>query len=257
MLSITNLHVEVSGKEILKGVSLMLAPGKVYALMGPNGSGKSTLGLTIAGHPKYKVTQGDIQFEGKSIISSSPDERARNGIFLSFQQPRSIPGLPLATLLRASFKAVKKKDIRVFEFHKKIKGTMDVLKFPHLFSERAVNEGLSGGEKKKSEILQALILEPKLIILDEIDSGLDVDALKQVAAGIKKLKNSKAAILVITHYQHILAHIKPDVVTVLKSGTIVASGKKALAKMIEKEGFEQFEAQEPTQKPTATLTILE
>ncbi len=257
MLSISNLHVEVSRKEILKGVSLELEAGKVYALMGPNGSGKSTLGLTIAGHPKYKVTGGDIQLEGKSILASSPDQRARNGIFLSFQQPRSIPGLPLATLLRASFKAVKQKDMRVFEFQKKMNNTMDILKFPHLFSQRCVNEGLSGGEKKKSEVLQALILEPRLIILDEIDSGLDVDALKQVAAGIKKLKSSKVAILVITHYQHILAHIKPDVVIVLKSGSIVASGKKALAKTIEKEGFEQFETETAAKKPVPTLTILE
>lgn len=240
LLSISNLQVNVADHEILKGISFDVEPGKVYALMGPNGSGKSTLSYTIAGHPKYQITGGKIEFEGKDISNMSPDERAKLGIFLSFQYPKSIPGVTLTNFLRSAYKAVKDDDIRVFDFHKKLKTKMDELGMPHSFMSRFVNEGFSGGEKKKAEILQAMVLEPKLVIMDETDSGLDVDAMKVVAEGVQKLLGPNTAVILITHYFRILSYLKPDVVHILKNGELVKSGDHELAEKIEKEGFGEF-----------------
>jgi len=240
MLTITDLHVSVEGKEILKGISFQIQPGIVYALMGPNGSGKSTLANALAGHPKYKVTKGDIQLLGENLNSLTPDLRAKKGLFLSFQYPKSIPGVTMSNFLRAAYKAVKKEDIRVFDFQKKLKEKMAMLDMPGDFADRFVNEGFSGGEKKKAEILQAMMLEPKLIIMDETDSGLDVDALRIVAEGVKKLVRPDTAILLITHYFRILKYLKPDEVVVLKGGKIAAQGGSELAQKIEESGFEDW-----------------
>lgn len=266
MLTISDLHVTVDSKEILKGISLSIEPGKIYALMGPNGSGKSTLSYTLAGHPKYKVTKGAIKFEEEDITHLAPDLRAQKGMFLSFQYPRSIPGVSLSNFLRAAHKAVKKEDIRVFDFQKKLKEKMEALDIPKSFLERFVNEGFSGGEKKKAEMLQALLLEPKLIIMDETDSGLDVDALKTVAKAAKKLVHPKSAVLLITHYSRILEYLQPDVVHVLRNGELVATGGDELAQQIEKKGFEGIgESEKKTKmpqkkkvsKPIDDLVILE
>lgn len=246
LLTIENLHVSVDNKDILKGVSLSLEPGKIYALMGPNGSGKSTLSATIMGHPKYKVQKGKIQVQGNDITTAAPDERAKQGLFLSFQYPKSIPGVSLSNFLRAAYKSVKNEDIRVFDFNKKLKTSMQKLNMPESFASRFVNEGFSGGEKKKAEILQAMILEPKVMILDETDSGLDVDALRIVADGVKQLVSPERAVLLITHYFRILEYLTPDVVFILKDGELVSSGGAELAREIEKTGFEPFEtATEP------------
>lgn len=240
MLAIKGLHASVDQKEILKGISLDIEPGKIYALMGPNGSGKSTLANVLVGHPKYKVTKGSIDFFGEDIVSMSPDLRAQRGLFLSFQYPKSIPGVTMANFLRAAYKAVKKEDIRVFDFQKKLKEKMTILNMPSDFTGRFVNEGFSGGEKKKAEILQAMLLEPQLIIMDETDSGLDVDALKIVAQGVKKLMNPKTSVLLITHYTRILKYLKPDVVHILKAGQLVESGGPELAQKIEEHGFDEL-----------------
>lgn len=237
LLSVQDLHVSSPDKEILKGVSLSLAPGKIYALMGPNGSGKSTLANTLAGHPSYRITHGEIFLKGKNISHVSPEIRAKQGLFLSFQYPKSIPGVSITNFLRMAYKAVKKKDLRVFEFQKKLKNTMDLLEIPSTFMERSVNEGFSGGEKKKMEILQAMILEPQVMILDETDSGLDIDALRIVAEGIKKLIKKDTTILLITHYYRILKYLSPDHVFIMQEGNIVESGGKELAARIEESGF--------------------
>lgn len=240
LLQIENLHVSVENKEILKGISLEFLPGKIYALMGPNGSGKSTLASALAGHPKYQVTQGKMLVSGEEMTHLSADLRAQKGLFLSFQYPKNIPGVTLSNFLRAAYKAVKKKEMRVFEFQKLLKEKMDLLEIPRGFMDRFVNEGFSGGEKKKAEILQALVLEPKVILLDETDSGLDVDALKIVAEGIQKLINPSTTILLITHYFRILQYLRPDVVHILKEGSIVASGGASLAQSIEDQGFDSI-----------------
>lgn len=237
LLKIKNLHVTVEGKEILKGVSLNLEAGKIHALMGPNGSGKSTLAYAIVGHPKYKVKKGEIIFEGKNITKAKPDIRAKMGIFLSWQNPKSIPGISMSNFLRTAYKEVRQADIRVFDFHKKMTSKMKTLNIPLSFMERSVNEGFSGGEKKKSEILQAMILEPKVVIMDETDSGLDVDALKIVAKSVKQLLTPNTTILLITHHCRILHYLQPDIVQVMKAGKIVAKGDSKLAKEIEKKGF--------------------
>ena len=246
LLNIDNLKVSVDNNEILKGVSLQLESGKIYALMGPNGSGKSSLSYTVAGHPKYKVDQGNIFFEGEDITQLPPDLRAQKGIFLSFQYPKSIPGVTVANFLRAAYQAVKKEDVRVYDFQKRLKQKMDQLHIPHSFMNRFVNEGFSGGEKKKAEMLQALVLEPKLIIMDETDSGLDVDALKTVAEGIQTLAGPKTTIVLITHYFKILEYLTPDEVHVLKSGQIVESGGVELANSIEAIGFDSFKNADET-----------
>jgi len=248
LLQIENLHVTVDDKEILKGISLQIEPGKIYALMGPNGSGKSTMSYTIAGHPKYHVTKGKILFEGKDITDAKPDERAQKGLFLSFQYPKSIPGVSVANFLRAAYKAVKKQDIRVLDFQKKLREKMELLHIPREFMERSVNEGFSGGEKKKMEMLQAMMLEPKVIIMDETDSGLDVDALRVVGESAKKLLTKDTAVVLITHYFRILEYLTPHVVYVLKDGNVVASGGAPLAEQIEANGFEGLGEEAPKLK---------
>lgn len=254
LLSLEHLSISIDDKPLIQDISFSIEPGKIYTLMGPNGSGKSTLAAAIAGHPNYHVT-GTMLFNGEDIRKLSPDLRAKNGIFLSFQYPKSIPGVSISNFLRTAYKAVHQKEMRVFEFQKKLKSTMEFLDIPISFMERSINEGFSGGEKKKTEILQAMILEPKLIILDETDSGLDIDALRVVADGVKKLMTPSSSILLITHYERILKYLTPDHVLVMKHGRIIAQGGKDLAAEIEEKGFEHFKEKAPSKK--ASLTIID
>lgn len=236
-LTIDNLHVCVNDKEIIKGVNLSIPLGKVVALMGPNGSGKSTLASAIMGHPKYKVVSGRILLDGKDITSMPPDERAKRGIFLSFQYPKEIAGVTLGNFLRAALNVRRSSPISVVDFHKLLKEKMDALGMDASFRKRSLNEGFSGGEKKRCEILQMAMLEPRYAILDETDSGLDVDALRTVADGIRKMRGPDRGILVITHYNRILEYLTPDIVYVMSDGGIVRSGGAELAKEIEEKGF--------------------
>lgn len=249
MLEIRDLHVAIGDVEILKGIHLHLKAGEVHAIMGPNGSGKSTLAHVLAGHPSYKVTQGELLFEGKSILRMLPELRAREGIFLSFQHPVAVTGVAFIQFLRAGFNAVRKaqgeKELEILEFHRLVKEKAKMVKMDPRLLERSVNEGFSGGEKKRNEILQMAVLEPKLAILDETDSGLDVDALRTVAEGINKLKSPEKAILLVTHYQRILNYVIPDRVHVLIGGRIVKTGGKELAMEIESEGYARYERAEP------------
>ncbi|MDF2379076.1 MAG: Fe-S cluster assembly ATPase SufC [Candidatus Gracilibacteria bacterium] len=253
LLHIKNLTVSIEDKNILKDVSLEIEPGKIYALMGPNGSGKSTLSKTVMGHPKYKVESGQIFAGGEDITAAGPDDRAKQGLFLSFQYPKTIPGVSLSNFLRSAYKSVKSEEIRVFDFKKKLKDKMETLSIPEYFADRHVNEGFSGGEKKKAEILQAMILDPKVIIMDETDSGLDVDALKIVAEGVKKLQTPDKAIILITHYFKILEYLTPDVVFVLKDGELVETGGSELAKEIEQNGFQKFGVTEVVEQPATEV----
>lgn len=242
MLSIKNLHASVEDKEILKGVNLEIKPGEVHAIMGPNGSGKSTLAYVLAGHPRYSVTDGLIEFLGQDITNAKPEERARLGLFLAFQYPLEIPGVSIANALRLAYnsiaKAQNREELPVPKFRELLLAKMSELSMPDDFIGRALNEGFSGGEKKKAEILQAAVLEPKLLILDETDSGLDVDALRIVADGINRLRREDRSILLITHYQRILQYIEPDFVHVFVGGRIARSGKKELAEELEGNGYE-------------------
>lgn len=255
LLQIKDLKVSVDEKEIIKGLSFNIEAGKIYALMGPNGSGKSTLANAIAGHPQYRIGSGKILLRGRDITKLKADERAKKGVFLSFQYPKSIPGVTISNFLRAAYKAVKNKDVRVFTFKKILQKAMRELDIPEDFMDRYVNEGFSGGEKKKLEILQALILEPQLIIMDETDSGLDVDALKIVSRGVKKLLHPDSALLLITHYRRILDHLKPDQIYVMKDGLMVESGDARLARRIEKEGFKKI-SRETVKEPAEELVTL-
>ena len=240
MLEIKDLHVEVEGKEILKGVSLKFNVGKVHALIGPNGSGKSTLALAVMGHPKYKITSGTILMDGKDITLEKTYVRAQAGLFLSFQYPKEISGVNIGTFLRTAVNTVKKKNYAPLEFLGMLKEKMSLLKMDPELRKRAVNEGLSGGEKKRLEMLQLLMLEPRYALLDETDSGLDVDAIKIVAEGIAMARRSTTmGIIVITHYNRFLEYLQPDEVSILYNGKIIASGGYELAKRIEKEGFER------------------
>ncbi len=239
-LTVRNLHASVEGKEILKGVSLTVRKGEVVALMGPNGSGKSTLANTIAGNPKYKVTDGSISFCGKEITKEKPDIRARLGLFLSFQHPQEIEGVSIANLLRTAINARQKEKMPVCEFMKLLKEKMKMLKMDEGFAKRYVNEGFSGGEKKRTEILQMAMLKPEISILDETDSGLDVTSMKIVADGIKKSTDKNMGVLLVTHYQRFLNHIKPDRVLVMFEGKIVKEGGKELAEEIEKKGYDNL-----------------
>ncbi|MDP3639576.1 MAG: Fe-S cluster assembly ATPase SufC [Nanoarchaeota archaeon] len=244
-LEIKNLHVAIEGKEILKGITLTLEEGKVQALMGPNGSGKSTLAQALMGHPKYKITQGKIFLNGEDITEAAPDERARKGLFLSFQYPKEIAGVSLSNFLRAAYNAIREKKqekkLGVVEFHRLLQEKMKVLHVDAAFGSRSVNEGFSGGEKKIAEILQLLVLEPKFAILDEPDSGTDVDALKIISESINTIKqNSKTGIIIITHYSKILKYLKPDKVVVVAGGTVVDSGDAQLAEKIEAEGYTRY-----------------
>ncbi|RME77849.1 Fe-S cluster assembly ATPase SufC [Candidatus Woesearchaeota archaeon] len=240
MLEIKNLHVQVEGKEILKGVTFTIEKGKVYALMGPNGSGKSTLSKVIMGHPHYEVTAGEILLDGKDVLSMSPDERSRAGLFMSFQQPVEIPGVTMSSFLRMAVQAHQEEKLNLVEFHKQVKEKMAELGIDSAFLRRYLNEGFSGGEKKRAEILQMALLKPSFAILDETDSGLDVDSLRVVSEGINKLRGSDIGILLITHYTRILNHIEPDVVHVLRDGKIVKSGGKELAHDIEEHGYDHI-----------------
>ncbi|GIU68169.1 MAG: ABC transporter ATP-binding protein [Candidatus Pacearchaeota archaeon] len=237
MLEIKNLYVEREGKEILKGVNLKLKTGKIYALMGPNGSGKSTLAHVIIGDPKYKVVSGKILFKKKNILNLKPDERAKLGIFLSFQNPVAISGVTISNFLRQAYNNFNKKKISFLEFKRLIEKKAKELEIDTDFLSRYINEGFSGGEKKKTEILQLLVLNPKIAILDETDSGLDIDALKIVAKGINKFMSNDKIILIITHYKRILNYIKPDKIFVMLNGKIVAEGKKEVIEKLEKKGY--------------------
>ena len=241
-LEIKDLHVSIEDKEILKGIDLTVRTGETHALMGPNGAGKSTLGNTIMGHPHYRVTQGDILYQGESILSWTPDARARAGLFLSFQYPTAIPGVTMVNFLRQALNAVRGKEIPVREFRVLLEEKMKLLKVPNEMARRYLNDGLSGGEKKKAEILQLGILQPRMAILDETDSGLDVDALRTVAEGVNALAGPDLGILIITHYNRILNYIQPDVVHVLMDGRVVRSGGADLASEIESRGYDWLAA---------------
>ncbi|MBI2141198.1 Fe-S cluster assembly ATPase SufC [Candidatus Woesearchaeota archaeon] len=241
-LQIKDLRVEVEGKEILKGVSLDVSKGEVVALMGPNGAGKSSLGYALLGHPGYKVTKGQIMFKGEDITKLPTNERARKGLFLSFQYPSEVPGVSTANFLRTAMNSRrdKKNPIAVAEFIKQLKETMKMLKIDESFMHRYINEGFSGGEKKRAEILQMAMLKPEMAILDETDSGLDVDSLKVVADGINKLATPETGILLITHYQRILNYVKPNRVYVMIDGRVATSGGPELAHQIESQGYESI-----------------
>ena len=237
-LEVKGLKVSVDGKEILQGIDLTVKPGEVIALMGRNGSGKSTLANTLMGHPKYTVTAGSIKLDGKEIGKLAAQDRSKAGLFLSFQYPAEIQGVTLSNFLRAILNARRKEKIPVPEFIALLKKTMAELDMDIKFASRYLNHGFSGGEKKRSEILQLALLQPKIAVLDETDSGLDIDALKTVAQGVKKLVSPKMGVLIITHYQRILNYLKPDRVHVMMDGKIVKSGGKELVKLLEKKGYE-------------------
>src|SRR5579859_6682744 len=237
-LVIEDLHVSVEGREILKGVNLTVPTGEVHALMGPNGSGKSTLAYTVMGHPKYEVNQGQILFKGEDILDLEPDERARRGIFLAFQYPTSIPGVSMGNFLRLAVKSTLGKEMPVIQFRKLVQDKMKLLKMEDSFLGRYVNDGFSGGEKKRAEILQMALLQPQIAIMDETDSGLDIDALRTVSEGINAQRGPNLGVLIITHYQRILDYITPDFVHVLVDGRIVRSGGPELANALEARGYE-------------------
>ncbi len=242
MLSIKNLYVSVDGQEILKGINLEVKPGEVHAIMGPNGSGKSTLANVLAGKEEYEVTEGTITYFGEDLLEKSPEDRAKEGIFLSFQYPVEIPGVPMVNFLKTSVNEQRKyrgeKDLTAGEFLKLMRQKMDLVEMHTQLTNRSVNEGFSGGEKKKNEIFQMALLEPKLAILDETDSGLDIDALKTVAHGVNALKTKENSTIVVTHYQRLLDYIIPDFVHVLYDGKIVKSAGKELAFELEEKGYD-------------------
>lgn len=239
---ITNLHASVNGQEIVRGVDLEFRKGEVHAVMGPNGSGKSTLAKVMAGHPDYEVTEGDILLDGESILEMEPDERARKGLFLAFQYPIEIPGVSNANFLRSALQSrlPEGEELDATDFYQRLYEKMDLLEIRREFTARAVNEGFSGGEKKRNEILQLAILEPAFAVLDETDSGLDIDALKVVAKGVNQLRGPSLGILLITHYQRLLNYIIPDFVHVMARGRIVRSGGKELALELEAKGYEGY-----------------
>lgn len=242
MLKIKNLHAGIEGNEILKGINLEIKPGEVHAIMGPNGSGKSTLSSVIAGNENYEVTEGSIEMENEDILELGPDERAHKGIFLSFQYPIEIPGVSVTNFIKTSINEVRKargqEEMPAAEMLKMIREKSDLLGIRRDFLSRSLNEGFSGGEKKRNEIFQMLMLDPKLAILDETDSGLDIDALRIVAEGVNKFRNEGNAVLLITHYQRLLDYIKPDFVHVLSDGKIIKSGDKSLALELESKGYD-------------------
>ena len=242
-LEIKGLKAAINGTEILHGLNLTIPKGEVHAIMGKNGSGKSTLAKVMAGHPDYEVTGGDVLLDGKTILGLDPDVRAREGLFLAFQYPSEIPGVTIANFMRAALTARRPEgqEIDAVEYYNELYKKMDLLKIDRAFTSRAVNDGFSGGEKKKNEILQMAMLEPKYAVLDETDSGLDIDALKIVAHGVNSLRGPKLGILVITHYQRLLDYIVPDVVHVMVDGRIVKSGPKELALEMEKKGYDWVE----------------
>ncbi len=239
-IEIDGLKVEVEGKEILTGLDLVVAQGETHALMGPNGSGKSTLAYAIAGHPAYEVTGGTMRFDGEDVTEMSPDERAQAGLFLAMQYPTEIPGVSMTNFLRTAVNATRTEDLPVREFMTQLKSGMADLKMDEKFLQRNVNEGFSGGEKKRFEILQMSMIKPKIAVLDETDSGLDVDALKIVSEGVNAQRGPDLGVLLITHYTRILNYIQPDHVHVMAGGRIVKTGGADLAETLESEGYEQF-----------------
>lgn len=244
MIEIKNLHAKIGDKEILKGIDLTIEPGKVHAIMGPNGSGKSTLSYVLAGREDYDVTKGDILFNGESILEMAPEERAVKGLFLAFQYPIEIPGVQMTTFLKTALNAVRKargeSEMDAIDFLKFMKAKCKDLNISDEFMKRPVNVGFSGGEKKRNEVLQMAMLEPSFAVLDETDSGLDIDALKIVAEGVNALRAQDRSFLVITHYQRLLDYIQPDVVHVLSGGKIVKTGGAELAKELEAKGYAEF-----------------
>jgi Fe-S cluster assembly ATP-binding protein len=242
MLSIRDLHARIGARNILKGVNLEVRPGEVHAIMGPNGSGKSTLASVLAGRAGYEVTQGTVEYLGQDLLALEPEERARAGVFLAFQYPVEIPGVNNAYLLKAALNAVRRQrgepEVDAFDFLALIRDKMKLMQMDESFLSRGVNEGFSGGEKKRNEILQMAVLEPKLALLDETDSGLDIDALRVVANGVNSLRGPDRAIVLVTHYQRLLDYIEPDVVHVLSDGRILRSGDKGLALELEKRGYD-------------------
>ena len=242
MLEIKNIHANIDGKDILKGIDLEIKPGEVHAIMGPNGSGKSTLASVITGKEEYEVSEGDILFENENLEDVSPEDRAHKGIFMSFQYPIEIPGVTTTNFIKTAINETRKaqgeKEMSAKDMLQKLREKCDLLDIDQKFLSRSINDGFSGGEKKRNEIFQMAMLEPKLAILDETDSGLDIDALKIVANGVNKLKSKDNAVLVITHYQRLLDHIVPDFVHVLFDGKIVKSGGKELAFELEKKGYD-------------------
>jgi len=246
-LVIKDLHVNIGDREIIKGLSLTLEPGKVHAIMGPNGSGKSTLSKVIAGHPDYTVTSGEVLLDGENILGLEPDARSRKGVFLAFQYPMEVPGVTIANFLRAAVQArlPEGEELEATEYYYRLYEKMDLLEMNRAFTSRSVNEGFSGGEKKRCEILQMAMLEPKYAILDETDSGLDIDALKIVSHGVNVLRSPERSILLITHYQRLLDYIVPDYVHVMVAGKIVLSGGKELALELESKGYDWLTEPEP------------
>jgi Fe-S cluster assembly ATP-binding protein len=250
-LDICDLHVNVNDQPILHGVNLTVGQGEIHALMGPNGSGKSTLAYTLMGHPAYEVTAGDIMFDGKSLLETAADERSRLGLFLAFQYPVAIPGVTLAHFLRQAINARRKaadpadRGIPIPEFRKLLKEKMDYLEMDHAFAGRYLNEGFSGGEKKRAEVLQLATLEPKIAVLDETDSGLDIDALRIVASGVNALAGPELGVLVITHYQRILNYISPHYVHILLDGRVVESGGPEMALELEQRGYDWVREKHP------------
>jgi Fe-S cluster assembly ATP-binding protein len=246
MLTIRGLHAGVAGREILRGIDLEVRAGEVHAVMGPNGSGKSTLAQVLAGHPGYVVTGGEVLYEGRNLLELPAEERAREGVFLAFQYPVEIPGVANAEFLKAAVNALRERrgleELDAMEFLALLKEKMKLVDMDPIFMSRPLNEGFSGGEKKRNEILQMAVLEPKLAILDETDSGLDIDALRTVAGGINALRRPDNAIILVTHYQRVLDYITPDRVHVLSNGRIARSGDKALARELEARGYEWLEA---------------
>jgi Fe-S cluster assembly ATP-binding protein len=248
LLEIQNLHVATEdGTEIVRGVDLAVDPNEVHAIMGPNGSGKSTLAYALMGHPGYEITEGDLLLDGESILDLEADERAQRGLFLAFQYPHAVPGVTVASFLRSAVNAIRKAKaggeddpIKIPEFRKRLDAALKELKVPKEIAGRYLNDGFSGGEKKRVEILQMALLEPRIAVLDETDSGLDIDALRIVAGGVRKLVGPEMGALVITHYQRILNYIQPDFVHVFVDGRIVAEGGPELAEQLEAEGYEAF-----------------
>ncbi len=239
-LEINNLHAQVEGKPILNGLDLKVGKGEVHVIMGPNGAGKSTLANVLLGHPKYEVTEGKIEFETQLLNDLTPDKRSRLGLFLSFQYPHEVPGVTMESFLRMAKTGLDGKPISITKFGKLLREKMELLAMKPEYASRYINDGFSGGEKKKSEILQMLILEPKLAILDETDSGLDVDAVRVVALGVEQFHNSENSIIIITHHNRILEYLKPDYVHFLVDGKIVKSGDISLIDEIEESGFAEF-----------------
>ena len=256
MLEVRNLHVKIEDREILKGINLSVQAGEVHSIMGPNGSGKSTLALVLAGRDSYEVTEGEVTYNGKNLLELSPEERAWEGIFLAFQYPVEIPGVTTSYFLKSALNSLRKargqQDLDAVEFLELVKEKVKLVDLDDRLLNRAINEGFSGGEKKRNEVFQLAVLEPKLAILDETDSGLDIDALKIVADGLNKLRNPDRAFLIITHYQRLLNYIVPDFVHVLIDGRIVKTGGKELAQELEDHGYSQIEQEASRGQPVVS-----